>query len=99
MRVLLVEDEKNLSSAVCRLLSREHIVADPVYNGPDGLDCDLVEGPVALQVLEVRPAHAYREHDRLHAETRGCQSCFAARMSGPYDNNVVCEFIQHYVNL
>jgi len=52
MRVLLVEDEKNLSSAVCRLLSREHIVADPVYNGPDGLDCALSGGYDAI-ILDV----------------------------------------------
>ena len=41
MRILLVEDEKNLSAAVCRLLSQERFVVDPVYNGPDGLDCAL----------------------------------------------------------
>ena len=52
MRVLLVEDEKNLSSAVCRLLSREHIVADPVYTGPEGLDCALSGGYDAI-ILDV----------------------------------------------
>ena len=38
MRVLLVEDEKNLSAAICRLLEKERITADPVYNGNDVLD-------------------------------------------------------------
>ena len=52
MRVLLVEDEKNLSSAICRLLSREHIVADPAYTGPDGLDCALSGGYNAI-ILDV----------------------------------------------
>ena len=52
MRVLLVEDEKNLSSAVCRLLSREHIVADAVYTGPEGLDCALSGGYDAI-ILDV----------------------------------------------
>ena len=52
MRVLLVEDEKNLSSAICRLLSREHIVADPAYTGPDGLDCALLGGYDAI-ILDV----------------------------------------------
>ena len=38
MRVLLVEDERNLSAAICKLLEKERITADPVYNGQDGLD-------------------------------------------------------------
>lgn len=38
MRVLLVEDERNLSAAICKLLEKERITADPVYNGTDGLD-------------------------------------------------------------
>ena len=38
MRILLVEDEKNLSAAVCRLLQSERFVVDPVYTGLDGLD-------------------------------------------------------------
>ena len=52
MRILLVEDERNLSSAVCRLLAREHIVADPVYTGPEGLDCALSGGYDAI-ILDV----------------------------------------------
>lgn len=38
MRVLLVEDDRRLSAAVCRLLEKERISVDPVYNGNDGLD-------------------------------------------------------------
>ena len=38
MRVLLVEDERNLSAAICKLLEKERITTDPVYNGNDGLD-------------------------------------------------------------
>ena len=38
MRILLVEDEKSLSAAVCRVLAQEHYVVDPVYRGDDGLD-------------------------------------------------------------
>lgn len=52
MRVLLVEDEKNLSSAIVRLLSRERIVADAAYTGPDGLDCALSGGYDAI-ILDV----------------------------------------------
>ena len=52
MRVLLVEDEKNLSAALCRLLQQERFVVDPVYNGPDGLDCALSGGYDAI-ILDV----------------------------------------------
>ena len=38
MRVLLVEDDRRLSAAVCRLLEKERITADAVYDGKDGLD-------------------------------------------------------------
>ena len=52
MRVLLVEDEKHLSGAVCRLLQREQILADPVYTGPEGLDYALSGGYDAI-ILDV----------------------------------------------
>ena len=38
MRVLLVEDDRNLSAAVCKLLEKDRITVDPVYTGTDGLD-------------------------------------------------------------
>ena len=38
MRVLLVEDDRKLSAAVCKLLEKERITVDPVYDGNDGLD-------------------------------------------------------------
>lgn len=38
MRVLLVEDERNLSAAICKLLEKERMTVDPVYTGTDGLD-------------------------------------------------------------
>ena len=38
MRVLLVEDDRKLSAAVCKLLEKDRITADPVYDGQDGLD-------------------------------------------------------------
>ena len=52
MRVLLVEDEKNLSAAICRLLEKQRFVVDPAYNGPDGLDCALSGGYDAI-ILDV----------------------------------------------
>ena len=42
MRVLLVEDEKYLSSAIVKLLKQEHFETDAVYNGTDGLDYALI---------------------------------------------------------
>ena len=38
MRVLLVEDEKGISSAICQMLKKENFAVDPVYTGTDGLD-------------------------------------------------------------
>ena len=38
MRVLMVEDDRKLSAAVCKLLEKERITVDPVYDGNDGLD-------------------------------------------------------------
>ena len=52
MRILLVEDEKNLSAAVCRLLQQERFVVDPAYTGPEGLDCALSGGYDAI-ILDV----------------------------------------------
>jgi len=52
MRVLLVEDEKSLSAAICRLLEKERITAEPVYNGRDGLDYAL-SGEYDAIILDV----------------------------------------------
>lgn len=38
MRILLVEDEKSLSAAICQVLKGEHFTVDAAYTGPDGLD-------------------------------------------------------------
>ncbi len=43
MRILLVEDEKSLSAAICRLLRQEHFETDAVYSGTDGLDYAMTE--------------------------------------------------------
>ena len=52
MRILLVEDEKNLSAAVCRLLQKERFVVDPVYTGPEGLD-NALSGNYDAIILDV----------------------------------------------
>ena len=38
MRLLLAEDERELSDALCAILKHNHYSVDPVYNGRDALD-------------------------------------------------------------
>ena len=52
MRVLLVEDEKGLSSAICQVLKKENFTVDPVYTGTDGLDYAL-DGEYDAMILDV----------------------------------------------
>ena len=52
MRVLLVEDEKGISSAICQVLKKENFSIDPVYTGPDGLDWAL-DGNYDAIILDV----------------------------------------------
>lgn len=69
MRLLLVEDEKNLSAAVCRLLQQERFVVDPVYTGPDGLDCALSGGYDAVILDVMLPGmDGFTILERLRAE-------------------------------
>ena len=51
MRVLLVEDDRSLSAAICRLLEKERITVDPVYDGNDGLDWALSSEYDAMSLL------------------------------------------------
>lgn len=53
MRILLVEDEKSLSAAICQVLKREHFTVDPVYTGPEGLDNGLsgIYDAIVLDVM------------------------------------------------
>ncbi len=41
MRILLVEDERMLSDAICKFLRRQHCLVDASLTGPEGLDCAL----------------------------------------------------------
>ncbi len=43
MRILLAEDEKELSKALCAILKHNNYSVDPVYNGEDALDYALCE--------------------------------------------------------
>ncbi len=52
MRILLVEDDRKLLAAICKLLEKERIAAEPVYNGQDGLDWALT-GAYDAVILDV----------------------------------------------
>jgi DNA-binding response OmpR family regulator len=41
MRILMVEDEKRIASAVAEILKKNNYTVDVSYNGVDGLDCAL----------------------------------------------------------
>ena len=43
MRLLLAEDEKELSKALCAVLKHNNYSVDPVFNGQDALDYGLCE--------------------------------------------------------
>lgn len=43
MRLLLAEDERDLSKALCAILKHNNYSVDPVYNGQDALDYGLCE--------------------------------------------------------
>lgn len=52
MKVLVIEDEKDLSMALCELLQCEGFSTDTAYNGIDGLDCTLT-GIYDVIVLDI----------------------------------------------
>lgn len=52
MKILVIEDEKDLSMALCELLQCEGFSTDAAYNGIDGLDCALT-GIYDVIVLDI----------------------------------------------
>ena len=52
MKILLVEDEKGISSAICQVLKKENFTVEPVYTGTDGLDYAL-DGEYDAIILDV----------------------------------------------
>ena len=52
MRLLLVEDEKDLSKALCAVLKHNNYSVDPVFNGQDALDYGLCENYDAI-ILDI----------------------------------------------
>ncbi|MBQ8027375.1 MAG: response regulator, partial [Clostridia bacterium] len=52
MRILLTEDEKDLSKALCAVLKHNNYSVDAVYDGQDALDYGLCENYDAI-VLDI----------------------------------------------
>lgn len=52
MRLLLAEDEKDLSKALCAVLKHNNYSVDPVFNGQDALDYGLCENYDAI-ILDI----------------------------------------------
>lgn len=52
MRILLAEDEKDLSKALCAVLKHNNYSVDPVFNGQDALDYGLCENYDAI-ILDI----------------------------------------------
>ncbi len=52
MRLLLAEDEKELSKALCAVLKHNNYSVDPVFNGQDALDYGLCENYDAI-ILDI----------------------------------------------
>lgn len=73
MRILLVEDSKPLSAAICKMLEQENYVVDPVYTGTDALDQALsgIYDAVILDVMlpEMNGFSVLREIRGKHMET------------------------------
>ena len=72
MRILLVEDEKPLSSAICQMLKKEQFSVDPVYTGTDGLDyalSDIYDAVILDVMLPGMDGFAVCEQIRKRADT------------------------------
>ena len=52
MRILLAEDEKSMSRALCAILSKNNYSVEPVYDGQDALDY-LLGGEYDCAILDV----------------------------------------------
>ena len=52
MNILLIEDERPLSEALCKILKKESLLVDPVYTGTDGYEYAL-SGKYDAIILDV----------------------------------------------
>ena len=82
MRLLLAEDEKELSAALTAVLEHNHYSVDAVYDGQDALDYALTENydgiildimmpkKSGLEVLAAAQQYQYADFD-AHCQIRG----------------------------
>ena len=86
MRILLVEDEKSLSSAICRYLKKENYAVDPVYTGTDGLDYALAEIYDAIILDVMLPGmDGFQVLRRIRAEGLKTPVCMLTARAGLED--------------
>ena len=86
MRVLLVEDEKGISSAICQVLKKENFSVDPVYTGTDGLDYALagIYDAIILDVM-LPGMDGFQVLQRLRKEGVKTPVCMLTARSGLED--------------
>ena len=86
MRILLVEDEKGISSAICQVLKKENFSVDPVYTGTDGLDYALagIYDAIVLDVM-LPGMDGFQVLQRLRKEGVKTPVCMLTARSGLED--------------
>ena len=86
MRILLVEDEKGISSAICQVLKKENFSVDPVYTGTDGLDWALagIYDAIILDVM-LPGMDGFQVLQRLRKEEIKTPVCMLTARSGLED--------------
>ena len=86
MRILLVEDEKGISSAICQVLKKGNFSVDPVYTGTDGLDYALsgIYDAIVLDVM-LPGMDGFSVLKRLRAEGVKTPVCMLTARSGLED--------------
>ncbi len=86
MRILLVEDEKGISSAICQVLKKENFSVDPVYTGTDGLDWALagIYDAIILDVM-LPGMDGFQVLQRLRKEGVKTPVCMLTARSGLED--------------
>src|SRR6266571_8248956 len=86
MRVLVVEDERRLASAVRRGLTAEGFVVDLAHDGPDGLHLAREGGYDAVVLDLMLPGlSGYRVCQRLRAEENWVPILILSAKDGEYD--------------